>query len=239
VSSDGVSIASGSNFLSKIEKGLTNCCAAIYLISPSSVKRSWINFELGAIWIRNILQLNSGGAEIPLIPVCHSGSTPSGLPSPINNLNGIIGNEAAQLELAFQSLQATVGGRGKLKTDFVELANKINSFSKAYTTGSRIRQLLSQICPPQSLPELVANGRSLVAAGHSAGVIRIENLHDKNAKAARALISDGLSEHGFKLKVLESTMAASEDGIQMLETVELQFPWSVVFEHSETILKQP
>ncbi|MFP9135476.1 hypothetical protein ACLKZ8_21145 [Shewanella algae] len=44
VSSDGMSIPAGSNFLKRIEDGLVNCIGAIYLISPISVKRNWINF---------------------------------------------------------------------------------------------------------------------------------------------------------------------------------------------------
>ena len=49
VSSDGTSIPAGANFLKRIEDGLVSCIGAIYLISPNSVKRNWINFELGAV----------------------------------------------------------------------------------------------------------------------------------------------------------------------------------------------
>ncbi len=34
VSSDGVSIPAGANFLRRIENGLINCIGAVYLISP-------------------------------------------------------------------------------------------------------------------------------------------------------------------------------------------------------------
>src|SRR5690348_9372698 len=88
VSSDGVSIPAGSNFLSRIEDGLINCCAAIFLLSPHSVNRNWINFELGSVWIRNKLS----SVEIPAIPVCHSGMSLNDMPQPINNLNAIQGN---------------------------------------------------------------------------------------------------------------------------------------------------
>ncbi|PTP70076.1 hypothetical protein CWO23_12785, partial [Vibrio splendidus] len=57
VSSDGTSIPAGSNFLKRIEDGLVNCIGALYLISPVSVKRNWINFELGAVWIRNAISI--------------------------------------------------------------------------------------------------------------------------------------------------------------------------------------
>lgn len=75
VSSDGTSIPAGSNFLKRIENSLIDCVGAIYLISPISVKRNWINFELGAVWVRNVVSVRSGHAEIPTLPICHSGMT--------------------------------------------------------------------------------------------------------------------------------------------------------------------
>lgn len=145
VSSDGKSIPAGANFLKKIEDGLVGCIGALYLISPISVKRNWINFELGAVWVRNVISVRNGGAEIPALPVCHSGISPSGLPQPLNNLNAIPANQAAKLEFAFSSLQAAVGGKGKLKTDFDELAGEISKFEKQYTIGANLRDMLSLI----------------------------------------------------------------------------------------------
>ena len=143
VSSDGSSIPAGSNFLKRIEDGLVNCIAAIYLISPTSVKRNWINFELGAVWIRNINSLRTGAHEIPTLPVCHSGMTPNELPAPLNNLNGISANQASQLEFGFRSIQAAVGGKGNLKTDFDLLVTKIIAFEQDYTLGANIAKILS------------------------------------------------------------------------------------------------
>ncbi len=145
VSSDGTSIPAGSNFLKRIEDGLADCVGAIYLISPASVKRNWINFELGAVWIRNAMSIRSGAAEIPALPVCHSGATPGGLPAPLNNLNGITANQAAQLEFAFRSLQAAVGGKGRLKTDFDALASKVIFFERQYTLGANVVKMLSML----------------------------------------------------------------------------------------------
>lgn len=143
VSSDGTSIPAGSNFLKRIEDGLVGCIGAIYLISPASVKRNWINFELGAVWVRNIMSLRDGKSEIPTLPVCHSGLTPGGLPAPLNNLNGITANQASQLEFALRSIQAAVGGRGALKTDFDALAAQIIAFEQQYTLGANLTKMLS------------------------------------------------------------------------------------------------
>lgn len=143
VSSDGTSIPAGSNFLKRIEDGLVDCIGAIYLISPASVKRNWINFELGAVWVRNIMSLRDGKPEIPTLPVCHSGLTPGGLPAPLNNLNGIVANQASQLEFAFRSLQSAVGGKGALKTDFDALAAQVIALEQQYTLGANLAKMLS------------------------------------------------------------------------------------------------
>jgi hypothetical protein len=111
VSSDGASIATGTNFLRRIEDGLLNCIAAIYLISPESLGRNWINFELGAVWVRNATNLRASKSEIPAMPFCHSGCVPSGLPVPLNLLSAIESNQASQLSSAFGSMQKAVGGR--------------------------------------------------------------------------------------------------------------------------------
>lgn len=142
VSSDGVSIPAGANFLKRIEDGLVECIGALYLISPASVNRNWINFELGAVWIRNTLSIRASGGEVPTIPVCHSGISPSALPAPLNNLNGISANRASQLEFAFRSVQSAVGGKGKLRSDFDALASKITAFEQSYTLGTNLARML-------------------------------------------------------------------------------------------------
>ncbi|MFG0820307.1 toll/interleukin-1 receptor domain-containing protein [Pseudomonas sp. GLN_3] len=142
VSSDGTSIPAGANFLKRIEDGLICCIGAIYLISPNSVKRNWINFELGAVWVRNAINIREGRPEIPTLPFCHSGITPSGLPAPLNNLNGISSTEASQLEFAFRSIQSAVGGRGKLRTDFDNLAAQILTLELQYTLGENLKKMV-------------------------------------------------------------------------------------------------
>jgi TIR domain len=142
VSSDGTSIPAGANFLKRIEDGLVACIGAIYLISPTSVKRHWVSFELGAVWVRNAISLRDGKPEIPTLPMCHSGMSPGALPAPLNNLNAIVANQASQLEFAFRSLQAAVGGKGRLKTDFDALAAKVTAFELEYTLGANIATMV-------------------------------------------------------------------------------------------------
>lgn len=145
VSSDGISIPAGANFLRKIEDGLVECIGALYLISPISVKRNWINFELGAVWIRSAIAVRGGKPEIPTLPLCHSGSLPATLPAPLNNLNAVTANQSSQLELAFRSLQNAVGGHGNLKSDFDKLAAKVADFERIYTRGNHLREMFRWI----------------------------------------------------------------------------------------------
>jgi len=147
VSSDGVNIPAGANFLKRIEDGLIDCVGAIYLISPLSVKRNWINFELGAVWVRSAMSVRAGKEELPTLPMCHSGMTRSALPPPLNNLNAIDANQRSQLSFAFRSLQAAVGGKGALRTDFDRLANEIAGLESIYTLGRHLETLLRIITP--------------------------------------------------------------------------------------------
>jgi hypothetical protein len=142
VSSDGETIKAGQNFLKVIEDGLVDCIAAIYLISPISVQRSWISFELGAVWIRNTISQRKGDIEIPALPFCHSGMNFKDLPQPICNLNSIEANLSSKLEFAFKSLQMAVGGRGRLKTDFDALADQVVEFEKDYMLVDKVTTIL-------------------------------------------------------------------------------------------------
>jgi hypothetical protein len=138
VSSDGKSIPAGTNFLKRIEEILISSSAGLFLVSNRSVKRNWINFELGAIWIRGIKD-----GVIPAIPICHSGITPKNLPPPLNSLNAVRASDASQLEQAFYSLQKAVGGKGKLRTDFVELSDQIKEIERRNILCSHLARVLS------------------------------------------------------------------------------------------------
>lgn len=84
VSSNDDCIKLGDNWINTIKDSLDNSKLIIVLCSPISISRPWINFEAGAGWLKGI----------PVIPLCHSGLTPSKLPVPINSLQGgIISNE--------------------------------------------------------------------------------------------------------------------------------------------------
>lgn len=198
VSSDGETIKAGQNFLKIIEDGLVDCIAAIYLISPVSVQRSWVSFELGAVWIRNALSQRSDGPEIPALPFCHSGMAFGDLPQPICNLNAIEANLASKLEFAFRSLQASVGGRGRLKTDFDALANQVVQFENKYTLFDNVKEVLALI----GLQE--KDKRDFINQINSPGMGQINiHTHTSESKTNRVfdIIDNSLSEYAsYKVK---------------------------------------
>jgi len=209
VSSDGTSIPAGFNFLRRIEDGLVDCVAALYLISPASVKRNWINFELGAVWLRNVISLRSSGPEIPTIPVCHSGSAPSTLPSPLNNLNGVTAGDASQLEFAFRGIQRAVGGAGKFRTNFDALASTIrdfeakNTYGKSLVSAFRALGFTSQTID-QALQHCVANEGEHVT-------LVVDFVENGNFQQLKAL-QDGALKDKFSVKLIGAKIQSGPSG---------------------------
>lgn len=220
VSSDGTSIPAGSNFLKRIETGLLTCDAAVYLISQNSVKRNWINFELGAIWIRSLINAENHAPEIPLLPICHSGVNPGSLPAPLNNLNAIIGTESSQLDFAFKSIQSAIGGSGRLRTDFNELASKILKLQTEYTATSNFAKVLKLVSPPEKLRELIDSLHQNQPT--KSIVLQIEDIQKKKAAEARDIIQNFLAD--VRVKSLGIKTAYGPNGGNSFESLEIEFP---------------
>jgi hypothetical protein len=94
VSSHEESIKLGDDWLNNIKKSMKDCKLTIVICSPISISRPWINFEAGAGWVK----------DIPVIPFCHSGLTPSKLPVPINSFQGGLLNNQADLKKLFSRI---------------------------------------------------------------------------------------------------------------------------------------
>jgi hypothetical protein len=121
VSSDTESILAGENWLNSVEDALKSALVEVILCSPASVKKPWINFEAGAGWMRGI----------PIVPVCHSGLTPSDLPMPMSVLQSISASEPDGL----LRLYATIANAHKSRVPrvpFDALVAKILEFERAY-----------------------------------------------------------------------------------------------------------
>ncbi|QJP95500.1 toll/interleukin-1 receptor domain-containing protein [Pseudomonas fluorescens] len=234
VSSDGTSIPAGANFLKKIENGLTNCVAAIYLISNTSVKRNWINFELGAIWIRNLININEEKNEIPLLPICHSGASPSTLPSPLNNLNAISGNQASQLEFAFKSLQSAVGGRGKLKTDFNKLAEKLIDFEYTHNLGANIATAIKLLLPAKELKGLIESCERLDPTRQEL-CLKLENIENSIIKKVRAMANNELHSI-IRIESISSGFGFGPNGSVSMESINMYLSPKLIVDAKKLIL---
>lgn len=122
VSSDGHTIQMGEKWLDNISSALKNCSVEIVICSPMSVERPWINFEAGAGWVRGI----------PVIPLCHSGMTPSDLPIPLNMLQAAKLTDISGLKFVFTRLAEALGANTP-NVDFTQFVQKVTAFEKRYT----------------------------------------------------------------------------------------------------------
>ncbi|WP_409321401.1 toll/interleukin-1 receptor domain-containing protein [Pseudomonas monteilii] len=231
VSSDGTSIPAGSNFLKRIETSLLTCDAAVYLISQFSVKRNWINFELGAIWIRSLMNAENDGPEIPLLPICHSGAKPGSLPAPLNNLNAISGTESSQLEFAFKSIQSAIGGSGRLRTDFDDLASKLLKLQIEYTETSNFAKVLKLVSPVEKLRELVENLER--NRPEKSIILQISDIQKKKAAEARDITHNLLKN--VRITSLGVKTAYGPNGADSYESLEIEFSIEL-FEQTKHLL---
>ncbi|MET7253726.1 toll/interleukin-1 receptor domain-containing protein [Dyadobacter fermentans] len=93
-SSHEQSIEFGMDWFAAIKQSIQNAKVLIVLCSPISVTRTWIPFEAGAGW----------GRDIRVIPLCHSGLKPSQLPTPLASLQGGMLNNQNDIQKTFQTI---------------------------------------------------------------------------------------------------------------------------------------
>lgn len=132
VSSDNSSVGLGQKWLDAITEALRRCAVEIIIASPMSVTRPWINFEAGSGWIR----------DIPVIPLCHSGMTPSSLPVPLNLLQAAVATEVSQLKLVFPVLAQALGSASP-NPDFSGFIQEVKDFERRYTFWDECNRVFS------------------------------------------------------------------------------------------------
>jgi hypothetical protein len=136
VSSDGESLPAGGRWLDTIDAALSSSAIQISLCSPQSVKRPWINFEAGASWIR----------RIPVVPLCHSGLSKSGLPVPLSMLQAADLTSAADLKVVFNELAKILGAAKTPDVDYGALIQKSSVFIENYTYFNKVRDAIYAAC---------------------------------------------------------------------------------------------
>jgi hypothetical protein len=99
VSSDTTSIPVGERWLERIVDGLKAADLHLVLCSPEAVKRPWITFEIGAACLRGV----------PIVPICHSGISPSQLPVPLNEFEAIQASDLDGLLKLYKRIASKIG----------------------------------------------------------------------------------------------------------------------------------
>ena len=96
-------VEASQDWLSAIEDRLSKAQAVIAIITPLSIERSWLWFEVGATW----LKARSGGCRI--YPLCVAEVSLSDLPSPLDRLQALSLGRAIDLKLLFEALVGQFG----------------------------------------------------------------------------------------------------------------------------------
>lgn len=97
------SIAVGTDWLTDIEGKLNSAQAVIAIITPVSIERPWLWFELGATWS------NGRSGDCHIYPVCVAEVDLNTLPPPLNRLQALSLGRAADLKMLFEGLIAQFG----------------------------------------------------------------------------------------------------------------------------------
>jgi len=79
MSSDKFHVYAGERWIERMMTELAQAKVVLLMLSPTSVKRPWVNFEAGAAWTR----------EIITIPVCFRGLKKDDLPKPYSSLQAV------------------------------------------------------------------------------------------------------------------------------------------------------
>lgn len=108
VSSLSGSIEPGSDWLKQIQKKLDDATIVVVLITPISIHRPWIWFEIGASWMKMIEKKRK------IYPICAPEIELSSLPEPLSRLQAISLGKPENIRLFFRSVQEAIGF-GELK----------------------------------------------------------------------------------------------------------------------------
>lgn len=87
VSSDDYSLTPGKEFNSTIKTAIQEAKIGIFLLSPHSIGRAWVQIEFGAFW----------GLDKPAVPIVHGGLQIGDLPSPIREMDAMRLDDKAAL----------------------------------------------------------------------------------------------------------------------------------------------
>lgn len=88
----------GNDWLSDIENRLNSAQAIIAIVTPVSIERPWLWFEIGATW------LNGRKGDCRIYPLCAQEINLSELPEPLSRLQALSLGKATDLKMLFEGL---------------------------------------------------------------------------------------------------------------------------------------
>ena len=91
-------VGASSDWLQAIEERLGVAQAVIAIITPLSIERPWLWFEVGASWLR------ARSKQLAIYPLCAPEIDFSELPSPLDRLQALSMGKAIDLKLLFEGL---------------------------------------------------------------------------------------------------------------------------------------
>jgi hypothetical protein len=176
VSSDAETIAYGTRWPDRIEDALRRCVVQLVLCSPLSVVRPWINFEVGACWIR----------DIPVIPLCHSGLDRATLQPPLNVLQaGNLSDEEHVQRMLRTIAQRT--GQAKPEVELKPFLELVRNLEEQYTFWDRFEASFHA-----ALAAVGRNGRRAFLSGSDTRIMLSEIAISELERGAQFLIASGL-----------------------------------------------
>lgn len=96
-------IGPSNDWLQNIEQRLDLAQAVIAIVTPLSIERPWLWFEIGATWLR------ARKGQVSIYPLCAPEIDFSDLPSPLDRLQALSMGKAVDLKLLFENLIAQFG----------------------------------------------------------------------------------------------------------------------------------
>ena len=96
-------IAGGTDWLTDVEKTLELAQAVVAIVTPVSIERPWLWFEIGATWLKG------RNGECMIYPLCAPEIELSALPSPLDRLQALSMGRAQDLKLLFEALISQFG----------------------------------------------------------------------------------------------------------------------------------
>jgi hypothetical protein len=141
VASKAGQIPTGKDWLTEVHDNLTRATSFLFLLTPRSVTRSWVWYEIGAAW-------HSG---VPRFPVVAAGLARDALEFPLKALQALVLDAPADAEQLFTDL----GGRLELPDAFCARVRALAIDSPAALPRERVQEieeaLGSRVGPPPKL----------------------------------------------------------------------------------------